>query len=89
MHLLDLWNEIGQMREVAERRQLAAVNSGNIAAARYLGQVIQKILVVDWDIRVAEGAVEDERNRWKRQALAGAERNRFGLTLVELAKALP
>src|SRR4051812_13074488 len=88
MYLLDIWEEIGRMRESGERRQLAAVNAGDILATRCLGQVIGKIITLDWDIRVAESEVAEERNRWKQQVLARSERNRFGLALAELAEAL-
>ena len=57
-------------------------------AALGLGQLIQKIIALDWDIRVAQGVAEDERNRWRQQALEKAERDRFDLALAGIATAL-
>ena len=62
MQLLDLWEEIGRMREVAEQRQRDAVTAGNVLAALAIGQLIGKIAGLDWDIRVAEVRIFDERD---------------------------
>ena len=87
MQLLDLWDEIGELRELAEQRQRDAVTAGNVLAALAIGQLIEKIAGLDWDIRVAEVRIFDERDEARQQALVAAERDRFepgtGLNCVE------
>ena len=81
-------NEIGRMREVAEQRQRDAVTAGSVLAALAIGQLIGKIAGLDWDIRVAEVRIFDERDKARQQALVAAERDRFDLELAELRQAL-
>src|SRR4051794_25367049 len=88
MELLDLWDEIGELREHAERLQRDAVTAGNVLAALAIGQLIEKIVGLDWDIRVAEVRAFDERDAARQQALVAAERDRFSLALAELREAL-
>ena len=88
MQLLDLWEEIGRMREVAEQRQRDAVTAGNVLAALAIGQLIGNIAGLDWDIRVAEVRIFDERDAARQRELVEAQRHRFGLALAGLRQAL-
>ena len=53
-----------------------------------IGQLIEKIAGLDWDIRVAEVRIFDERDAARQQVLVEAERDRFDVALAELREAL-
>ena len=60
-----------------------------MSSQRWLsGQLIEKIAGLDWDIRVAEVRIFDERDATRQQVLVEAERDRFSLALAELREAL-